>query len=165
VARSVDSDRKHLQSVMRAAADHEGAAFIEIFQNCPIFNDDAFAPLKEPAAPGLIRLEHGSPVLYGPDKSMGLTYGPYGELVPVEAASVPASELVVHDVTRHDPAYAFALSRLDSGDFSHTPIGIFRSVDRPSYDNLMADQITAARAGGEGNLTTLLAGSDTWEVR
>jgi len=165
VARSVDSDRKHLQSVMRAAADHEGAAFIEIFQNCPIFNDDAFAPLKEPAAPGLIRLEHGSPVLYGPDKSMGLTYGPYGELVPVEAASVPASELVVHDATRQDPAYAFALSRLDSGDFSHTPIGIFRSVDRPSYDNLMAGQITAARAGGEGSLTTLLAGNDTWEVR
>src|SRR6201993_3252616 len=165
VARSVDSDRKHLQSVMRAAADHEGAAFIEIFQNCPIFNDDAFAPLKEPAAPGLIRLEHGSPVLYGPDKSMGLTYGRYGELVPVEAASVPASELVVHDATRQDPAYAFALSRLDSADFSHTPIGVFRSVDRPSYDDLMADQIAAARAGGEGDLTTLLAGNDTWEVR
>jgi 2-oxoglutarate/2-oxoacid ferredoxin oxidoreductase subunit beta len=165
VARSVDSDRKHLQSVMRAAADHEGAAFIEIFQNCPIFNDDAFAPVKEPAAPGLIRLEHGSPVLYGPDKSMGLTYGRYGELVPVEAASVPASELVVHDVTRQDPAYAFALSRLDSADFSHTPIGVFRSVDRPSYDDLMADQIAAARAGGEGDLATLLSGNDTWEVR
>jgi len=165
VARSVDSDRKHLQSVMRAAADHEGAAFIEIFQNCPIFNDDAFAPLKEPAAPGLIRLEHGSPVLYGPDKSMGLTYGRYGELVPVEAASVPASELVVHDATRQDPAYAFALSRLDSADFSHTPIGVFRSVDRPSYDNLMADQIAAARGGGEGDLATLLSGNDTWEVR
>jgi len=165
VARSVDSDRKHLQSVMRAAADHEGAAFIEIFQNCPIFNDDAFAPLKEPAAPGLIRLEHGSPVLYGPDKSMGLVTGPYGALVPVEASSVPASELVVHDVTRQDPAYAFALSRLDSADFSHTPIGVFRSVDRPSYDSLMSGQITAAQAGGEGDLATLLAGNDTWEVR
>jgi 2-oxoglutarate/2-oxoacid ferredoxin oxidoreductase subunit beta len=165
VARSVDSDRKHLQSVMRAAADHEGTAFIEIFQNCPIFNDDAFAPIKEPAAPGLIRLEHGSPVLYGPDKSMGLVYGAYGELVPVEAASVPESQLVVHDVTRQDPAYAFALSRLDSGDFAHTPIGVFRSVDRPSYDNLMAGQITTARAGGDGDLATLLAGNDTWEVR
>src|SRR5487761_1700078 len=98
VARSVDSDRRHLTSVLRAATDHHGTAFIEIFQNCPIFNDNAFAPLKEPAAPGLIRLEHGSPVLYGPGKSMGLTYGPYGELVPVEAASVPASELIVHDV-------------------------------------------------------------------
>ena len=165
VARSVDSDRKHLQSVLRAAADHEGAAFIEIFQNCPIFNDDAFAPIKEPAAPGLIRLEHGSPVLYGPDKSMGLVYGAYGELVPVSASSVPSSSLVVHDATRQDPAYAFALSRLDSGDFAHTPIGVFRSVDRSSYDDLMAGQIAAARSSGDGDLATLLSGNDTWEVR
>ncbi len=164
VARSVDSDRKHLQSVLRAAADHVGAAFIEIFQNCPIFNDDAFAPVKEPAAPGLIRLSHGEPVRYGPDGSMGLTYGPYGALVPVEASAVPASSLVVHDVTRQDPSYAFALSRLDSGDFAHTPIGVFRSVDRPSYDELMAGQIAAARSSGEGDLGALLAGNDTWEV-
>ena len=75
VARSVDSDRKHLQSVLTAAADHQGAAFIEIFQNCPIFNDDAFAPIKEPSAPGLIRLSHGQPVRFGPDGSLGLTYG------------------------------------------------------------------------------------------
>src|ERR1700754_1353633 len=74
VARSIDSDRKHLQSVMRAAADHKGSAFIEIFQNCPIFNDDAFAPVKEPKAPGLIRLEHGQPVRFGPEGSLGLVY-------------------------------------------------------------------------------------------
>jgi 2-oxoglutarate/2-oxoacid ferredoxin oxidoreductase subunit beta len=164
VARSVDSDRKHLQSVLRAAADHQGAAFIEIFQNCPIFNDDAFAPIKEPTAPGLIRLAHGEPVRYGPDGSMGLTYGPYGALTPAEVSSVPESELVVHDVTRPDPSYAFALSHLDSSDFAHTPIGVFRSVERPSYDELMAAQISAARANGEGDLATLLAGNDTWEV-
>jgi 2-oxoglutarate ferredoxin oxidoreductase subunit beta len=164
VARSVDSDRRHLQSVLRAAADHQGAAFIEIFQNCPIFNDDAFAPVKAPNAPGLIKLAHGEPVRFGPGGSMGLTYGPYGALTPVEASSVPASELVVHDVTRADPSYAFALSRLDAGDFSHTPIGVFRSVPRSSYDELMASQIDAARASGDGDLATLLAGSDTWEV-
>ena len=164
VARSVDSDRKHLQSVLRAAADHQGTAFIEIFQNCPIFNDDAFAPVKEPNAPGLIRLVDGEPVRYGPDGAMGLTYGHHGALTPVEADSVPASDLIVHDVTRADPSYAFALSRLDSGDFSHTPIGVFRSVSRPSYDELMADQIAAAQASGKGDLASLLAGSDTWEV-
>src|SRR5215467_2142717 len=128
VARSVDSDRKHLQSVLTAAADHQGAAFIEIFQNCPIFNDDAFAPIKEPKAPGLIRLSHGSPVRFGPNGSLGLTQGAYGALEAVEADSVPESQLIVHDVTRDDPAYAFALSRLDSRDFAHTPIGVFRSV-------------------------------------
>jgi 2-oxoglutarate/2-oxoacid ferredoxin oxidoreductase subunit beta len=165
VARSVDSDRKHLQSVLRAAADHRGAALIEIFQNCPIFNDDAFAPVKETGAPGLIRLADGEQVRFGPDGSMGLTYGPYGALTPVAADSVPPSELVVHDVKREDPSYAFALSRLDSSDFSHTPIGVLRATPRPSYDTLMADQIEAARAGGEGDLATLLAGNDTWDVR
>jgi 2-oxoglutarate/2-oxoacid ferredoxin oxidoreductase subunit beta len=164
VARSVDSDRKHLQSVMRAAADHEGSALIEIFQNCPIFNDDAFAPIKEPNAPGLIRLTHGSPIRFGPEGSMGLVHGPYGSLVPVEASSVSESELVVHDATRTDPSYAFALSRLDSADFAHTPIGVFRSVERPSYDNLMASQLEQARSGGVGDLAKLLAGNDTWEV-
>src|SRR5690348_4917267 len=107
VARTIDSDRKHLTSVLRAAADHKGAAFVEIYQNCPIFNDDAFAPIKEPAAPGLIRLSHGQPVRFGPNGSLGLTYGPYGALTPVAAASVPESELVVHDATRSDPSYAF----------------------------------------------------------
>ena len=86
VARSVDSDRKHLQSVMRAAANHRGSAFIEIFQNCPIFNDDAFAPLKEPAAAGerLIRLEHGAPVRFGAGSAQGLRFGRFGELEPVD---------------------------------------------------------------------------------
>jgi 2-oxoglutarate/2-oxoacid ferredoxin oxidoreductase subunit beta len=165
VARSVDSDRKHLQSVLKAAADHSGSAFIEIFQNCPIFNDDAFAPVKEPKAPGLIRLSHGEPIRFGPDGSMGLTFGQYGTLEAVPVSSVPESALVVHDATREDPSYAFALSRLDSGDFSHTPIGVFRSFERPSYDSLMAQQISDAKEkSGEGDLAALIAGNDTWEV-
>ena len=165
VARSVDSDRKHLQSVLKAAADHSGSAFIEIFQNCPIFNDDAFAPVKEPNAPGLIRLSHGEPIRFGPDGSLGLTFGQYGTLEAVPVSSVPESALVVHDATREDPSYAFALSRLDSGDFSHTPIGVFRQVERPSYDALMAQQISDAKEkSGEGDLAALIAGNDTWEV-
>jgi 2-oxoglutarate ferredoxin oxidoreductase subunit beta len=164
VARSVDSDRKHLQSVMRAAADHRGASFIEIFQNCPIFNDDAFAPVKEANAPGLIRMVHGEQIRFGPDRSMGLRYGAGGSIEAVEAASVPESELIVHDAARADPSYAFALSRLDSYDFAHTPIGIFRSVERGSYDDAMAAQIDTARSGGAGDLAKLLAGNDTWQV-
>jgi len=164
VARSVDSDRKHLQSVMRAAADHRGSAFIEIFQNCPIFNDDAFAPVKEPNAPGLIRLVHGEQIRFGPDKSLGLVHGRYGAIETVLAASVPESELIVHDATREDPSYAFALSRLDSYDFSHTPIGVFRALERGSYDDAMAAQIDTARASGPGDLAKLLAGNDTWVV-
>jgi 2-oxoglutarate ferredoxin oxidoreductase subunit beta len=77
---------------------------------------------------------------------------------------VAESELIVHDATLDDPSYAFALSRLDSYDFTHTPIGVFRSVERGSYDDAMAAQIETARASGEGDLTKLLAGGDTWEV-
>ena len=164
MARSIDSDRKHLQSVMRAAADHQGSAFIEIFQNCPIFNDDAFAPIKEPKAPGLIRLAHGEQIRFGPDGSLGLTLRAYGSIETVLAGVVPESELIVHDATPADPSYAFALSRLDSYEFTHTPIGVFRSVERGSYDDAMAAQIETARASGEGDLAKLLAGNDTWEV-
>jgi 2-oxoglutarate ferredoxin oxidoreductase subunit beta len=165
VARSVDSDRKHLQSVLKAAADHSGSALIEIFQNCPIFNDDAFAPVKEPKAPGLIRLSHGQPIRFGPDESLGLAFGQYGSLEAVPVSSVPEEKLLVHDETRSDPGYAFALSRLDSADFSHTPIGVFRSIEKPSYDTLMAAQIDEAKAKqGDGDLAALIAGTDTWEV-
>jgi 2-oxoglutarate ferredoxin oxidoreductase subunit beta len=149
---------------MRAAADHKGSAFIEIFQNCPIFNDDAFAPVKEPKAPGVIRLEHGEQIRFGPDGSLGLRYGSHGSIHTVLASEVPESELIVHDATLADPSYAFALSRLDSYDFTHTPIGVFRSVERGSYDDAMAAQIETARAGGTGDLAKLLAGNDTWEV-
>ena len=164
VARTIDSDRKHLTSVLRAAADHRGTAFLEIYQNCPIFNDDAFAPVTEPGAreQHLIRLEHGQPVVFGPEGEHGLRFGPQGSL-----EVVPASEggLLVHDAHAADPSYAFTLSRLDSTDFSHTPIGIFRDVERPTYDDSMSAQIAAARQKqGDGDLAALLAGADTWQV-
>ncbi len=176
VARSIDSDRKHLTGVLRAAADHEGAAFIEIYQNCPIFNDDAFAPLKDPAARDdrLIRLEHGQPVRFGVGGSKGLRFSPQGciEVVDVpdpqgteETAGTGPGGLLVHDIRRDDPSYAFALSRLDAEDFAHTPIGVYRKVERPSYDALMAEQIDTAKAGQSiGDLGALLASGDTWQI-
>jgi 2-oxoglutarate ferredoxin oxidoreductase subunit beta len=167
VARTIDSDRRHLTSVLRAAADHQGAAFIEIYQNCPIFNDDAFAPLKEPTAADqrLIKLEHGEPVRFGPGSAQGLRFGRHGQLEAVDVAGADPDTLITHDAHRDDPSYAFALSRLDTADFRHTPVGVFRQVEQPSYDRLMAEQIAAAKArSGPGDLGALLAGSDTWEV-
>ena len=166
VARTIDSDRRHLTSVLRAAADHQGAAFIEIYQNCPIFNDDAFEPLKgaSAAAERLIKLEHGEPVRFAGD-SRGLRFGPHGELEAVEVAAADPDTLITHDAHRADPSYAFALSRLDTSDFRHTPVGVFRQVEQASYDQLMAEQIDTARSrGGPGDLAALLAGNDTWEV-
>jgi len=167
VARTIDSDRKHLTSVLRAAADHRGAAFIEIYQNCPIFNDDAFLPVTEPGSreQNVIRLEHGEPVRYGAQGERGLRFGKLGTIEAVDVADVDADSLIVHDAHADDPSYAFALSRLDNVRFAHTPIGVFRSVERATYDDRMSEQITAVRGKqGDGDLAALLAGSDTWEV-
>jgi 2-oxoglutarate ferredoxin oxidoreductase subunit beta len=167
VARTIDSDRKHLTSVLRAAADHQGAAFIEIYQNCPIFNDDAFAQVTEPGSreQRVIRLEHGQPVRFGADQSRGLRFSSRGTLEVVDAAEAGEEPVLVHDAHAADPSYAFALSRLDDRDFSHTPIGIFRQSPRPSYDELMAAQLDGAKAKqGAGDLAALLAGGDTWQI-
>src|ERR1035437_2130164 len=167
VARTVDSDRKHLTGVVRGATDHRGAAFIEIYQNCPIFNDDAFAPLTDPASRDdkLVRLEHGEPVRFGADRDRGLRFGRYGSLEAVDVAGADEDSLLVHDAHAANPSYAFALSRLDNADFAHTPIGVFRQAPRPSYDELMTGQIDSARERqGDGDLAVLLAGADTWQV-
>jgi 2-oxoglutarate ferredoxin oxidoreductase subunit beta len=167
VARTIDSDRKHLTGVLRAAADHKGTAFVEIYQNCPIFNDDAFAPVTEPGSreQHVIRLEHGQPIRYGADGRQSLRFGRYGSLEPVAVGEADDETLLRHDAHAADPSYAFALSRLDGTDFAHTPIGIFRQSQRPSYDELMSAQIERAREDqGDGDLAALLAGNDTWQV-
>jgi 2-oxoglutarate ferredoxin oxidoreductase subunit beta len=168
VARSIDSDRKHLTSVLRAAADHQGAAFIEIYQNCPIFNDDAFAPLKDATSreDQLIRLADSEPIRFGPGGCRGLRVGRYGGLEAVNVADADPNSLVSHDTSRDDPSYAFALSRLDTATEPHTPIGVFRQVERPSYDALMAQQIRETQTKqGEGDLASLLTSGDTWTIR
>jgi 2-oxoglutarate/2-oxoacid ferredoxin oxidoreductase subunit beta len=167
VARTIDSDRKHLTSVLRAAADHRGTAFVEIYQNCPIYNDDAFLPVTEPGQRehNVVRLEHGETVKYGPEGEHGLRFGKLGSIEAVAVADVDPESLLVHDAHVADPSYAFALSRLDQIDFSHTPIGVFRSVERPSYDDRMSEQISSVVSRqGDGDLAGLLAGSDTWRV-
>ncbi len=136
MARTIDSDRRHLTSVLRAAADHEGAAFIEIYQNCPIFNDDAFAPLKETSATDqrLIKLEHGEPVRFA-GGTRGLRFGPHGDLEAVEVTAADEDTLITHDAHRADPSYAFALSRLDTST---------RGLRFGPHGDLEAVEVTAA---------------------
>ncbi|MDQ1602208.1 MAG: 2-oxoglutarate/2-oxoacid ferredoxin oxidoreductase subunit beta [Actinomycetota bacterium] len=167
VARSIDSDRKHLTSVLRAAAAHRGSAFVEIYQNCNIFNDEAFEPLKDPATRDdfTIRLEDGAPIRWGANAEHGLYRSPGNGLVAGEVAEQGEAGLLVHDPHNDDPSHAFELSRLADISLARTPIGVFRAVDRPVYDDMMSDQLDKARATqGEGDLATLLAGSDTWTI-
>ncbi len=171
VARTIDSDRKHLQSVLRAAAGHRGSAFVEIYQNCNIFNDGAFDALKEPATRDdfTIRLEHGNPITFGRNAEWCVIHPPGGFGLEVRrTAEVEPHEIVTHDRTVAEPAYAFALSRLPGEDLRHSPIGVFRAVDRPSYDDLVRGQVAAARArltgSPEEELTKLLNSGDTWTI-
>jgi 2-oxoglutarate ferredoxin oxidoreductase subunit beta len=168
VARTIDSDRKHLTSVLQAAAGHQGTALIEIYQNCNIFNDGAFDNLKDNSVRDrhLIRLEHGQPIVFGvEDEQYGIVRMPDATLKAVPLAEA-GDAVLIHDAHAEEPDLAFALSRLpDPATLSPTPIGVFRDVDRPTYDKLMTDQLDdAARKLGSGKLADLLAGSDTWTI-
>ncbi|NDL57659.1 thiamine pyrophosphate-dependent enzyme [Phytoactinopolyspora mesophila] len=166
VARTIDSDRAHLTSVLQAAAAHRGTSLVEIYQNCNIFNDGAFEILKNRDTQDevLIRLEHGEPVRFGAGAEHGIRRNPHTAGLEVCAADDPA--VIVHDAHAPDPSRAFALSRLaDPGTLSRTPIGIFRQVERPTYGDLMNDQVDhAIESQGTGDLATLIAGRDTWTV-
>ncbi|WP_405938289.1 2-oxoacid:ferredoxin oxidoreductase subunit beta [Streptomyces sp. NBC_00726] len=169
VARTVDSDRKHLTSVLRAAADHPGTALVEIYQNCNIFNDGAFEILKDKdqAQEAVIRLEHGQPIVFGAEGSKGVVRDSLtGDLKVVAVTEDNKSQILVHDAHAPSPTTAFALSRLaDADTLHHTPIGVLRSVERPVYDTTMAEQLdTAVERHGKGDLAALLAGNDHWTV-
>ena len=168
VARTIDSDRAHLQSVLRAAAAHEGTALIEIYQNCDIFNDGAFEPLKnsETKDDVTIRLEHGEKIIFGANRDRCVVRNEIGELEVAMVADVDEAKIVVHDAHHEDPSLAFGLSRLSHPEtLQDTPIGVFRDVSRPSYDRLMQNQLDEViEKTGPGDLTKLLLGKETWQV-
>ncbi len=166
VARAVDSDRVMLSEVMKQAAQHQGAALIEIYQNCPIFNDEAFDALKGPeAAESLIKLVDGEPVKFGADDRLCVVRGDYG-LEIVETAGADPERIVVHDAARPDPTQAFALAQLtDHGVLHRAPVGIFRDVDRPAYDFELRAQVAAAKAENpRAALSAAMRGGASWEI-
>jgi 2-oxoglutarate/2-oxoacid ferredoxin oxidoreductase subunit beta len=161
VARTIDRDRQHLTEVLRAAASHDGAALVEIYQNCPVFNDGAFSALTDKGAKDAnqIRLRAGEPVRFGVQDERGVARGRDGSLEIVNVADVEESELIVHDPGRTDPGLAFSLAKLAETPTGPTPIGIFRQVQRPVYG-----RHAAAEPATDEQLTDLLLGADTWTV-
>jgi 2-oxoglutarate ferredoxin oxidoreductase subunit beta len=167
VARALDSDRKGLTETLRAAAEHRGTALVEIYQNCPIFNDGAFDVLKEQGERErrIIPLTHGQPIVFGAEGEFGVVRDPNtGSLGVRKVAEVGADAVVVHDANATDPSYAFALSRLTGSDLAHTVTGVFRSVSRPTYDDQARAQVQAAKDAKPADLQALLRGKDTWTV-
>ena len=167
VGRALDSDRKGLSEVLRAAAAHRGAALVEIMQDCPIFNDGSFDALrKEGAEERLINLSHGEPITFGADGEYCVVKSGYG-LEVAKTADVSADDIVTHDAHLQDPAYAFALSRLSEQNLDHMVMGIFRQVSMPTYDDAARQQLVTARESRAHDmeaLQTLLRGKDTWTV-
>lgn len=150
--------------MLREAVEHRGTSLVEIYQNCNIFNDNAFEQLKDPEQRDdiTLRLEHGQPIA---SASKAVRRAADGGIEVVPRSAVSEDEILVHDAHRADPSLAFALSRLDEPAFEHVPIGVFRNVDRPSYDELMAEQLQeAVGERGPGDLNDLLLGGDTWRI-
>ena len=163
VARTIDRDKRHLSDVLRAAASHEGAALVEIYQNCPVFNDGAFSVLteKETKDANQIRLTAGQPIRFGVENERGVARGADGGLSIVDVADVGEDALIVHDPSRPDPGLAFSLARLADNPTVPTPIGVFRDVRRPVYGRSGTVRATPAT---DVELADLLLGSDSWTI-
>jgi 2-oxoglutarate ferredoxin oxidoreductase subunit beta len=167
VARTIDTDKHHLTAVLRAAAEHEGAALVEIYQNCPVFNDGAFDALrdKKQGAANRIVLDHGKPIRFGVEGEHGVVGDGFGSLRIAPVAEVGEDALVVHDAHRDDPSYAFALSRLSATPDAPTPIGIFRDVARQVSGQELTHRLAQARLGaGDGALDAIMRAGDTWTI-
>jgi 2-oxoglutarate ferredoxin oxidoreductase subunit beta len=163
VARTIDRDRRHLTEVLRAAAAHEGAALIEIYQNCPVFNDGAFDALteKDVKDANQIRLQAGRPIRFGAENERGVARATDGHLAIVDVDEVGEEALIVHDPSRPDPGLAFSLARLADDPTGPTPIGIFRDVKRPVFAR---DGKVRAETASDGELAELLLAGDTWTI-
>jgi len=167
VARTHDLDRKHMMNIFRQAHDHKGSSFVEIYQNCNVFNDGAYEGVtgKQSRSERMIDLVHGQPIRFGIDGAKGVVMGSDGHLRIVDVTDVGEDALLVHDTHRDDPGLAFALARLAIDDHSPTPFGVFRSVDRPHYGALVEQQVAqTVQKKGPADLGALLRSNGTWHV-
>jgi len=164
VGRAIDTDKKGLADVVQAAAHHRGSAFVEIFQNCNIYNDGAFDYVRD-VKENRIYLVDGRPIRFGAEGEKGIVQHADGSARVVDIAEVGEERLLVHDATHREPSLAFALSRITFETDGAVPLGVFRSVERAVYDDLMSAQLEEARERlGEGDLAALLHSGDTWVV-
>ena len=167
VARTHDMDRKHMQAMFARAHAHKGTSLVEIYQNCNVFNDGAFAQItkRDKRDAMLINLVHGEPIRFGVDNERGVAMDSSGRIELVDVADVGVENLLVHDETADDPSVALAISRLATAPTMPTPVGVFRAVERTEYAAAVSDQVDAVTASqGAGTLEGLFASRPTWTV-
>ncbi len=167
VARTMDRDPKHLQEMIRRAEKHRGSSFIEIYQNCNVFNDGAFFQFteKESRDDNVVYLEHGKPLVFGKQREKGIRLSGFTpEVVNLSDGKYSTSDLLVHD--DHDSTLAFILANMIQNPTLPRPMGVFVEQNRPTYEDQMRDQIARAKAKrGEGDLQKLIDGEETWVIR
>ncbi len=166
VARTVDMNIKHLGATLRRAAEHRGTAFVEVYQNCNVFNNGAYdyATNRETKLDSTLELVHGKPLIFGKNRDKGIRLnGMVPEIVEL-GKGITEDDLLFHDEKSDEPSLAYLLSRMRQPDFPE-PIGVFRAVERPIYEQRLHDQIDQAKAQqGEGDLKTLFNSGETWSV-
>jgi 2-oxoglutarate ferredoxin oxidoreductase subunit beta len=170
IARSVDTHSEHLQEMMHRAGEHSGAAFLEVLQNCNIFNDGAWRDFTDKSVKEdrMLVLKHGEPMIFGAEKNQGIRLnGLQPEVVTIGENSVTVADLWVHDETDQDATRTQILSRMWWPNFP-VPVGVFRRVPRPTHDQLLVEQVESAKAAraakGPVDLQKLLAAGETWTV-
>lgn len=167
VARTIDTDLAHMQSVLARAAQHKGTAFVEIYQNCIVFNDGAYETVSDKGtrADARLLLEHGKPMVYGKDRNRGIrVQHMQAQAVTVGENGVTEADLLVHDETHPNSGMAFFLSQFESPEFP-VPMGVFRSIDTPAYHERNLELTQAVRkVKGQGRLADLLGSGDTWTI-
>lgn len=166
VARTLDVDIAHLTETLKRASAHKGTAFVEVYQNCKIFNDDIFsyATDKSVKADNTLFLEHGKPLIFGKDRNKGIRLHDLRPEVVTLGNGIEPDDLLIHDEKAEQPTLAYLLSRMVHPEFPE-PMGIFRSVERPTFNDSVNQQIEATVADkGRGNLEELLNSGDTWTV-
>ena len=165
VARSFDADPHHMVVMLERAYQHKGTSFIEIYQNCNVYNDGAFEEFtaKEVRADRMLYLEHGKPMIFGKERDKGIRMKGRSLEVVQLGNGITEDDLLVHDEHDPDPSVAFALSRMDYPEFP-VPVGILRAVQRPTYDDLMTQQIEEQVAKSDGDVQKLFSQGDIWTV-
>lgn len=166
VARSLDIDVHHLVATLERAAHHKGTSFVEVFQNCNVYNDGAFKEFADKAVrpDRTVILEHGKPLIFGKERNRGIRLnGTTPEIVEL-GNGVTEDDLLIHDEARQDPTIASIMARMEYPEYP-VPLGILQAVERPTYDALMEAQIQdTISKQGEGDLAALLSEGDTWVV-
>jgi 2-oxoglutarate/2-oxoacid ferredoxin oxidoreductase subunit beta len=165
VARSVDVHVKHLAATLKRAAEHRGTSFVEVYQNCNVFNDGAFewATGRDTKSDTTIEIEHGKPLIFGKNRDKGIRLNGMQLEVVELGKGIQEDDLLFHDEKLTEPSLAYLLSRMRHPEFPE-PIGVFRCVDRPRYEERMNEQIEEAKTKRSGNLEALFNSGDTWVV-